>query len=95
MPRSLAKRQMLRWRSGCTIDEFKAGPNIDCDAAGRRYFNTGIAKADGIACGGTDESGQRSRIILLNGGESSSGRINGVVQIASVGDVQILYVRPR
>ena len=90
-----ACRYIVRWRSGCTIDEFKASANIDCDEAKRRFFNTGIAKADGEPCGGEDESGQRARIILLQGGESSSGRINGVIQIASVGDMQILYVRPR
>lgn len=90
-----ACRYVVRWRSGCTIDEYKASSNVDCEDARRRWFNTGIAKADDEPCGGTDASGQRSRIVLLQGGESSSGRINGVIQTASVGDVQILYVRPR
>ena len=65
VPRNLVQdigyacRYIMRWRSSCTIDEFKASANIDCEEARRRYFGTGIMKADDQPCGGEDESGQR------------------------------------
>ncbi|MCS6913003.1 MAG: hypothetical protein RMK29_20845 [Myxococcales bacterium] len=91
----LACRYTLLWGSLCILDEIKAWPEADCESMRRRFVNTAVIKPDGQPCRGQDGSGQRGSVVMLQGGETSSGRIFGVVQFAAAGDVQSLVVRPR
>ena len=78
----------------CQIDEYKASDNFDCEVARHGFFDTLILKPNGATCRGFDDFGQETKISTLVAGEDDSGRINGVVVSASVGDVQSLQIHP-
>ncbi|MCS6914308.1 MAG: hypothetical protein RMK29_20755 [Myxococcales bacterium] len=78
----------------CTLDEWKASNNFDCEANRRSFFDTLIQRSTRTTCSGFDDFGQQTRIDTLIAGEDSSGRVTGIFMSRSVGDVQTLEIRP-
>lgn len=76
----------------CRIEEYKAGDNFDCEVNRRTFFDTLIVKGSGD-CHGFDDFGQQTNITTLVAGEGADGVIEGIVESASVSDVQNFQVR--
>ncbi len=75
----------------CKIQEEKAGDDFDCETMRHDWFDTLVQK--GGACQGVDDFGQIVSVKTLIAGENSGGSLNGVIVVASTGDVQNFSVQ--
>ena len=85
--------QPLKRTTLCRLEELKASDDFDCERSRRGAFDTLVQKAQS-SCTGFDEFGQQTSIRQLIAGENSDGTLAGIVQVASIGDVQSLLVVP-
>lgn len=74
----------------CSLAEYKASDNFDCEENRRSFFPTVLTVPQNVAgaCAGFDEWGQATDIPRLLAGENPSGDIYGIIVTESIGDVQ-------